>query len=114
MFGTYIPQVVYFGLKNTPPFFQQMMACKFQPLMQKYEPYLSNYLDDWIIATPKGDEGLTLYQKITHEFLDLLQKLSYCLKLSKCKFEQPTVKFLGWLVMSEGITVDPSKAEGLA
>jgi hypothetical protein len=26
VFGIYIPRVVYFGLKNTPPFFQCMMA----------------------------------------------------------------------------------------
>ncbi len=29
VFGIYIPRVVYFGLKNTPPFFQQMMAREF-------------------------------------------------------------------------------------
>jgi len=61
IFGTYIPRVVYFGLKNVPPFFQHMMAKEFQPLMREYEPYLSNYLDNWIIATPGGTEGLTLY-----------------------------------------------------
>jgi hypothetical protein len=61
MFGTFILRVVYFGLKNAPPFFQQMMAKEFMPLLQKYEPYLSNYLDNWIIATPGGEEGLKLH-----------------------------------------------------
>jgi hypothetical protein len=61
IFGTYIPKVIYFGLKNAPPFFQQMMAREFQSLMQQYEPYLLNYLDDWIIATPGGEEGLALH-----------------------------------------------------
>ena len=46
VFGTFIPRVVYFGLKNAPPFFQWMMAREFTLLLQKYEPYLSNYLDD--------------------------------------------------------------------
>jgi len=46
VFGTFIPRVVYFGLKNAPPFFQCMMAKEFAPLLQKYKPYLSNYLDD--------------------------------------------------------------------
>ena len=114
MFGTYIPHIIYFGLKNTPLFFQQMMSCEFQPLIQKYKPYLLNYLDNWIITTPGGEEGLALYRQITHEFLKLLQKLSYFLKLRKCEFEQSSIKFLGWLVMQEGITIDPSKAKGLA
>src|SRR6266851_4835899 len=114
VFETYIPRVVYFGLKNAPPFFQRMMACEFAPIVQKYEPYLSNYLDDWIIATPGGEEGLQLHRQITHKFLELLQKLSYFLKLRNCEFEQSSIKFLGWLVTQEGITIDPSKAEGLA
>jgi hypothetical protein len=38
-----------------------MMACEFQPLMRQYEPYLSNYLDNWIVATPEGEEGLALH-----------------------------------------------------
>jgi len=49
-----------------------------------------------------------------HTFLNLLRGLSYFLKLGKCKFEQTKVEFLGWLVMLEGVTVDPSKAVGLA
>jgi len=61
VFGTYIPRVVYFGLKNTPPFFQRMMAREFAPIIQKYEPYLSNYLDNWIVATLGGEEGLLLH-----------------------------------------------------
>ena len=90
------------------------MSHEFQPLIQKYEPYLSNYLDDWIIATPGGEEGLVLHRQITHEFLELLQKLLYFLKLRNCEFEQSSIKFLGWLVTQEGITIDPSKAKGLA
>jgi len=114
VFETYIPRVVYFGLKNAPPFFQRMMACEFAPIVQKYEPYLSNYLDDWIIATPGGEEGLQLHCRIMHDFLDLMEKLSYFLKLGKCEFEKSSVEFLGWLVTKEGVTVDPSKAVGLA
>jgi len=49
-----------------------------------------------------------------HDFLDLMEKLSYFLKLGKCEFEKSSVEFLGWLVTKEGVTVDPSKAVGLA
>ncbi len=64
-----------------------MMAWEFAPLIQKYKPYLSNYLNDWIVATLEGEEGLELHYHIMHEFLNLMEKLSYFLKLGKCEFE---------------------------
>ena len=99
VFEIYILRVVYFGLKNMPPFFQRMMAHEFAPIIQKYKPYLSNYLDDWIITTLEGEERLLLHQCIMHKFLDLIEKLSYFLKLKlkKCKFEQSSIEFLGCL-----------------
>ncbi len=48
-----------------------------------------------------------------HEFLDLMEKLLYFLKLKKCKFEQSSIEFLGWLITKKGVTVDLSKAAGL-
>ena len=46
VFEMYIPRVVYFSLKNAPSFFQRLMAREFASIIQKYKPYLSNYLDD--------------------------------------------------------------------
>ena len=114
VYGTYIPRVVYFSLRNAPPFFQWTMAREFTPLVVKYEPYLSNYLNNWIVATRGGEEGLALHCQIVHKFLNLMEKLSYFLKLGKCEFERSEVEFLGWKVTEEGITVDPSKATGLS
>jgi len=91
-----------------------MMACKFKPLTRKYESYLSNYLDNWIIAMPGEEEGLKLHQQITHKFLDLIQQLSYFLKLGKCEFEKTSIEFLGWLITQKGITIDLSKVAGLS
>ena len=82
-------------------------------MIHQYEPYLSNYLDDWIIATLGREEGLALHQEVMHTFLNLLQKLSYFLKLSKCKFKKDNIEFLGWLIMPNRITVDPAKVAGL-
>ena len=114
VYGTYIPRVVYFSLRNAPPFFQWMMAWEFAPLVAKYKPYLLNYLDNWIVATKAGEDGLVLHCQIVHEFLDLMEKLSYFLKLGKCEFERSEVEFLGWKVTEEGIMVDPSKVTGLS
>lgn len=83
-------------------------------MLVKYESYLSNYLDDWIVATPDGEEGLKLHCCIIYEFLDLMETLFYFLKIGKCELKQSRVKFLGWLVIKDGIIVDPSKVAGLA
>ena len=56
-FGTYVPNVMYFGLQNAPPFFQRIMHKDFQPLLQKYPEELGNYMDDWWIATTSDKEG---------------------------------------------------------
>ena len=44
--GMFIPQVMYFSLKNAPPFFQRMMHCDFRELLQRYLENLRNYMDD--------------------------------------------------------------------
>jgi hypothetical protein len=66
------------------------------------------------VATAGGEEGLVLHCLIMHEFLNLMEKLSYFLKMGKCKLERLEVEFLGWKVTKEGITVDLSKATGLS
>jgi hypothetical protein len=73
-----------------------------------------NNLDDWIVTTPGGEDGLALHCWITHDFLDLLECQSYFLKLGKYEFEKSYIEFLGWLITPEGVTVDPSKATGLS
>ena len=58
---TFIPQVMYFGLKNAPPFFQRMMHRDFRELLQRYPENLGNYMDDWWIATENMPEGIALH-----------------------------------------------------
>ena len=94
--GTFIPQVMYFGLKNAPPFFQRMMHCNFRELLQKYLENLGNYMDNWWIAMDNTPKGTVLHQKITHEFLNQMERKSYFLKVSKTKFEEPQMEILGW------------------
>ena len=94
--GTFIPQVMYFGLKNAPPFFQRMMHCNFRELLQKYLENLGNYMDNRWIAMDNTPKGTVLHQKITHEFLNQMERKSYFLKVSKTKFEEPQMEILGW------------------
>src|SRR5580693_5606012 len=113
-FGTYIPQVMYFGLTNAPPHFQRVLRHDFANVLQKYPKEVFNYMDDFVVATKKSPEGLERHRKICHELLDIMERQSYFLKLSKCQFEQPKMDVLGWLVEDGNIKIDPAKVAGIA
>ena len=56
---------------------------------------------------------MALHHKITHEFLDQIEKKSYFLKISKTKFEEPQMEILGWQVGARGICINPPKVAGI-
>ena len=69
------------------------------------------YMDDILIATI---DDLALHRQIIHEVLDLLEKESFFLKPSKCKFEQRSIDYLGLVVKDGTVQIDPTKQNGLA
>ena len=85
----------------------------FRELLQRYPENLGNYMDDWWIATENTPKGVALHRKITHEFLNQMERKSYFLKISKTKFEEPQMEILGWQVGAGGIQIDPSKVAGI-
>jgi Reverse transcriptase (RNA-dependent DNA polymerase) len=113
-FGTYIPQVMYFGLTDMPPHFQRVLRHNFADVLQKYPTEVFNYMDDFVVAMKKSLEGLERHWKICHELLDIMEKQSYFLKLSKCQFEQPKMDVLRWLVEDGNVKIDPAKVAGIA
>ena len=112
--GTYVPQVMYFGLTNAPPFFQRTMHRDFRSLLQKYPENLGNYMDDWWVATANDEEGKRLHKQIVHEFLDKMEECSYFLKPKKCQFEKEEMEILGWLVGGGRVCIDPAKVQGIS
>jgi hypothetical protein len=93
---TYIPKVMPFGLTNTPSVFQHAIYRDMHLLLLKYPEYVANLMDDWAIITINTPEGQALYEKIIYAFLELLEKHSYFLKVSKCVLEKDYVDFLGF------------------
>ena len=89
------------------------MTQDFATLLQKYLEELGNYMDDWWIATTDDEEGRQRHREIVHAFLDQMETCSYFLKLSKCQFEQNTIKILGWIVGNGQVRIDPIKVKGL-
>jgi Reverse transcriptase (RNA-dependent DNA polymerase) len=110
-YGLYQPNVMYFGLTNSPPMFQKTMDRLFRPLKDKYPGMLFVYMDDILIAT---DNDLSLHRRIVHDVLDLLETESFFLKPSKCKFERSSIEYLGIVVSNGAISIDPTKRDSLA
>jgi RNase H-like domain found in reverse transcriptase/Reverse transcriptase (RNA-dependent DNA polymerase) len=110
-YGLYQPNIMYFGLTNSPPTFQKTMDHLFRPLKDKYPGMLFVYMDDILIAT---NDDLSLHRCIVHDVLDLLEAESFFLKPSKCKFERSLIEYLGIVVSNGAISINPTKRDGLA
>ncbi|GJT40410.1 putative reverse transcriptase domain-containing protein [Tanacetum coccineum] len=104
-YGHYEFQVMQFGLTNAPAVFMDLMrVCK---------PYL-----DKLVIVFIHDILIYLKSKQDHEehlklILELLKKEELYAKFSKCEFWIPKVQFLGHLIDSQGIHVDPAKIESI-
>jgi len=70
-------------------------------------------MDDMCIGTRNMPEEPVKHQQIVHKLLDLFEKHSYFLKLSKCVFEAKEIKFLGFRVGYGVASINQSKMDGL-
>ncbi|GJX79165.1 putative reverse transcriptase domain-containing protein [Tanacetum coccineum] len=103
-YGHYKFQVMQFGLTNAPKVFMDLMnrVCK-------------RYLDKFMIIFI---DDIMIYSKSKQEHKDHLKSILELLKqehakFSKCEFWIPKVQFLGHVIDSKGIHVDPTKIESI-
>ena len=100
-FGHWQFKRLSFGLKNAPAVFQREM----QRILQEFpKARVIVYIDDILILGSSFEEHLTLVNKI----LTVLQEHGLKIKLSKCSWVQPEVKYLGHLVGRTGMRKLPS------
>ena len=85
-----------------------------EPLKQKYPYNFTNYMNNVVIGTEDLLDGCKLHEQIVNEFLAILKKHSYFLKVSKCKFKKPDMKSLGFKVGQGTVQIDPSKIGGIS
>ena len=91
-----------FGLTNAPATFQAVMNDIFRPYIGKY---VLVCLDD-ILVFSKSPEEHAEHLRIV---LQCLHDHELYATRRKCSFNQPELEFLGHIVGSDGIKVDPKK-----
>ncbi|GBG68671.1 hypothetical protein CBR_g3212 [Chara braunii] len=99
--------VMSFGLTNAPATFQMAMNDIFRDI---FEEYVLVYLNDILVYSR------TLENHIRHlrDVLQRLRKHGFYAKLSKCRFAQGKVDFLGHHVSDQGLHMDDVKITAIA
>ncbi|GBG59681.1 hypothetical protein CBR_g49947 [Chara braunii] len=106
-FGHYEFTVMPFGLTNAPATFQRAMNDIFR---DNLEQYVLVYLDDILVYSRTLEEHL----RHLRDVLDRLHRQGFYAKLSKCRFAQHKVDFLGHYVSDQGLHMDDAKITAVA
>uniref|UniRef100_A0A8C9TDM7 Gypsy retrotransposon integrase-like protein 1 n=1 Tax=Scleropages formosus TaxID=113540 RepID=A0A8C9TDM7_SCLFO len=104
--GLYQFKVMPFGLSNAPATFQRLMNTVLAGLTHTC---CMVYLDDIVVASPTFDQHLTDLASV----LGRLAEAGLSLKLAKCHFCTPKLRYLGYLVTPGGIGPDESKVAAI-
>jgi len=91
-----------FGLCNVPATFQRLMN---QVLRKYLRKFILIYLNDIIIYSKTFKE----YKEHVKLVFEALQATSLMMKPKKYKFAQKELRFLGHIISTEGIRIDPDK-----
>ncbi|GKF14556.1 putative reverse transcriptase domain-containing protein [Tanacetum coccineum] len=105
-YGHYDFRVMPFGLTNAPVVFMDLMNHVCKPYMDKF---VIVFIDDILIYSRNEKE----HEEHLKTILELLKKEELYAKFSKCEFWIHTMKFLGHVIDSSGIHVDPTKIEAV-
>ena len=92
------------GVKPATGIFQQIMDAMLSGINGS-----SAFLDDIIVGGKTKEENL----KITRLVLERLRDYGFTLKLSKCKFLMPRLKYLGVILDKNGLHPDPEKIQAI-
>lgn len=104
--GAYKYKVMPFGLSIGPAHFQRLMNRIFADLL---DVCVVIFVDDLLIYSQNEEE----HERHVRMVLERLRAESLQASLSKCEFSVTETKYLGFLVSTTGISVDPDKVEAI-
>nr|GEY75377.1 hypothetical protein [Tanacetum cinerariifolium] len=103
-YGHYEFQVMPFALTNALAIFMDLMNWVYKPYLDKF---IIVFIDDILIYSMSKEE----HEEHLKIILELLKKEELYAKFSKCDFWLSKVQFLGHVIDSEGVHIDPAKIE---
>ena len=93
-----------FGLTNAPATFMTLMDSVLKPYLGKF---VVVFLDDILIYSRTDKEHVDHLRKV----FELLRANKLYAKESKCEFFEQKIHYLGHIISSDGIKMEPSKIE---
>ena len=100
-------QVMSFGFSNALASFQGYVN---KILAEKLDIFVIMYVDDILIYTKDASQG---HVKAVWWVLGELQKHGLFANLKKCRFHQEEVRFLGYIVSSQGIRMEEERIDAV-
>jgi hypothetical protein len=101
-YGAYKCKVMPFGLTNGPATYQRYMN---DVLFDYLDVFCTAYLDDILIYSENELEHTAQVRLV----LQRLQDAGLQADIKKCEFDVKRTKYLGFIISTEGIEVDPEK-----
>uniref|UniRef100_A0A2N9HXX3 Integrase catalytic domain-containing protein n=1 Tax=Fagus sylvatica TaxID=28930 RepID=A0A2N9HXX3_FAGSY len=104
--GTFVYDVMPFGLKNAGATYQRAMVTLFHDMIHHE---IEVYVDDMIAKSRTTQDHLTDLRKLFQR----LKKYQLRLNPNKCAFGVTSGKLLGFIVSGRGIEIDPPKVQAI-
>lgn len=101
-YGTYKYRVLPFGLTNGPAAFQRFIN---ETLMDYLDNFVTAFVDDLLIYSQNAAEHEIHVKKV----LERLRGAGLQASIKKCEFHVTRTKYLGFILSTDGIEVDPEK-----
>lgn len=101
-YGLYEYLVMPFGLCNAPSSFQNYINDQLQDYLDNFA---TAYIDDILIYSNSLEEHKVHVQKV----LERLRKANLQIDIDKCEFHVQEVKYLGLIITTRGVRMDPEK-----
>ena len=104
-----MPKRMQFGIKTAPAIYNQNMQRLIHGFAGRGKVAAAYMVDNVCVTGKSAKEHL----ENLHEFIYRLYSAGLKANLSKCKFYQNEVKFLGKIVNRDGIRLDPATTEAI-